>query len=70
MYCSRLCCCCFPRNELFHDIVHQVTELHLSTTFVSVAVSEIRELNQNKKEKNDSICTFAGHITFLNQSTF
>ena len=31
-----------------HEVVHRITELHLSM-FVSAAVSEIRELNQNKK---------------------
>ena len=46
-----------------------------SFTFVSAAVSELRESNQNEKEKNNSeidyfqFKTFAGHIIypFLNQ---
>ena len=64
-----------------HDIVHWVTELHLSTKFqfVSVEVSELREPNQNKKEKEEEkknseigyfqFNTFPGYIIhpFFNQ---
>ena len=49
-------CCCFPILTLYKHDVCRVTDFHLSSfMFVSAAVSEIRELNQNKKEqKNNS----------------
>ena len=53
MYCSRLFVNCFPSNTLKHDVVCWVTELHLM--FVSAAVSEIHEWNQNKKKMNSEI---------------
>ena len=54
-----------------HDDVHHVTELISlpSFMFVSAAVSEIHDLNQNKKEKKQ-FTTFSRHITdpFFNES--
>ena len=50
-------CCCFHCLHTFkQDIVRGVTEFHCSTKFnvFNAAVSEIRELNQNKEEKNNS----------------
>ena len=40
-----------------HDDVHHVTELYLSTSFmfVSTVVSEIHDLNQNKKETKNFV---------------
>ena len=49
-------------QEIKHDIVRWVTELHLSTKFVFVS-SEICGLNQNKKEYFQFM-TFPGHIIF------
>ena len=47
-----------------HDDVHHITELYLSTSFVSVSavVSEIHDLNQNKRRKHQ-FTTFPRHIT-------
>ena len=54
MYCSMLFVVVFQERNCLHifkhDIVRQVTELHLSTKF-SAAVSELCESNQNKEEK-------------------
>ena len=88
MYCSRLFVVVFQEINCLqtfkHVYVRQVTELHLSIPsfmFVSAVVSEIHELNQNKKKKmkknNSEICyfrfiTFPGHIIypFFNQRYF
>ena len=57
-----------------HDDVRHVTELYLSTKF-HAAVSEIHDLNQNKKEKkfengHFQFTTFPRHITGLMRVTF
>ena len=57
-------CCCL--HTFKHDIVCQVTELHLSTKF-HAALSEIRELNQNKEKKKNyyfQFKTFPEHIIY------
>ena len=51
MYCSRLFVAVFiVYNTFKHDIVHWVTEVHLSTKF-HAPVCEIGKLNQNKRER-------------------
>ena len=71
-------CCCFPRNDILLNITLFVaSQGFISPVFVSAAVSEIRELNQNKKEipnKNSEIGyfhfnPFPAHTTypFFNQ---
>ena len=66
-------CCCFPRNELF-KLVGSICLP--SFMIVTATVSEVCELNQNKKkkEKNSKLDyfqfkTFPGHIIypFFNQ---
>ena len=52
MYCTTLFVVFQERNCLHtfkHDVVRRVTQFHLSTKFVSAAVSEICELNWKKK---------------------
>ena len=53
-YCLRLFVCCFPRNELFTNMMLFIGSQSFivlpSFMFVNAAVSEICELNQNKKE--------------------
>ena len=44
-------CCCFPRNKLFMFVGSQSFLSLPSFMFVSAAVSEIHELNQNKKKE-------------------
>ena len=74
-------CCCFPRNDILLNITLFVTSQgFISPVFVSAAVSEIRELNQNKKEilkKNSEIGyfhfnPFPAHTTypFFNQGIY
>ena len=67
--------CCFPRNDILLNMMLFVrSQSYISPQnfmFVSTVVSEIRELNQNKrKEKNSEIGyfqfnTFPGHIIYL-----
>ena len=56
-------CCCFPRNELFINMTLFVeSQSYISIPsfmFFSAAVIEIRKLNQNKKEKNNTILKLA-----------
>ena len=47
-----MCCSRVVFQEIKHDIVHWVISLP-RFTFVSAAVSELRESNQNKKEKKE-----------------
>ena len=65
MYCSTLFVVDF--HIFKHDIVHRVTELHLSASFmfVSAAVSELRESNQNKKEKKKKKKSVSNLTPFL-----
>ena len=78
MYWPRLFFVVFKEIQCLHnfnyDDVRHVTEL-ISLPSFSAAVSEIHDLNQNKKEKkfesgNFQFTTFSRHITdpFLNES--
>ena len=79
MYCSRLFVVVFQEINCLHTYKHAyvrwVTELHLSTKFVSAAVSKIRVLKEKKEKKKNSeidyfqFNTFPGHIIypFFNQ---
>ena len=76
MYWPRLFFVVFQEIQCLHnfnyDDVRDVTELYLSM-FVSAAVSEIHDLNQNKKKfenGNFQFTTFPRHITdpFFNES--
>ena len=61
MYCSRLFVVVFQEGNCLHTFKHayvrRVTELP-SFMFVSAAVSELCELNQNKEKKNSEIGYF------------
>ena len=75
-------CCCFPRKNILLNMMLFIGSQSFisppSFMFVSLsAVSEIRELNQNKKkketEKNSEIgyfqfSTFSGHIYIFNKT--
>ena len=57
--------CCFPRNKLFTFIGSQSFISPPSFMFVSAAVSEMCELNQNKKkEKKNSEIDYFQFNTF------
>ena len=56
-------CCCFPRNELFMYVNMTFVRSQSfisppSFMFVSAVVSEICELNQKEKEKNNWLFPF------------
>ena len=64
-------CCCFPRNDILLNMTLFVeSQSYISPPsfmFVSAAVSEIHELNQNKKNSEIGYFqfnTFPGHIIY------
>ena len=61
-YCSRLFAVVFQEMNCLHMTLFIGSQSYISTpsfTFVSAAVSEIRQVNQNKKEKNNTILKLA-----------
>ena len=74
MYCSRLFVVFQEMHTFEHDVHRSQNFISLpSFIFVNAAVSEIRELNRNKKEKkNHQFKNFPGHIIylFLSRGTF
>ena len=71
-------CCCFPRNDIVLNLTLFIGSQNFisppSFTFVGAVVSEICELNQNKKKRilKLQFKTFPGHIIypFFNQRYF
>ena len=71
MYWLRLFFVVFREIHNFnYDYVRHVTEIYLSTKlmFVGAAVSEIRESNRNKKEKNNLQNGYLRYLYILTSS--
>ena len=68
-------CCCFPTNKLFYTPLNMTVFVRSqsfislpSFMFVSAVVSELCELNQNKKEEKNSEIGYSQFNTFPGQT--